>query len=174
MYELSDVVEAYCPFAEVMGVSKDDCRGEGIVWKVGTPLGRADPRLWYKTKGVVTRRKIDNQAQSNRRKAKKQPQPGYDESNEEKENVKQLAECMVTERRVEQGLEYLHELNLAMEKRHIRTFLLWVVRDVMREEVLTIEKSEIDQGLIKREVEQLARARYLDLVTRMESRGSEE
>jgi hypothetical protein len=49
MQQLSDKVEVECPFAASFGVKKS--KGEGIVWKLAFPEGRADSRYWLKTKG---------------------------------------------------------------------------------------------------------------------------
>lgn len=57
MFMLSDEIEQCCPFALAMGVSKEKCRGEGIVWKIGTPQGRSNPKLWFKTRGKTGHQK---------------------------------------------------------------------------------------------------------------------
>jgi len=52
---------------------------------------------------------------------------------------------MATERRIEQGLEYLAEFGYEKSKRSSHIFASWVVEDVVKEEVLDIEKEGLGE-----------------------------
>ena len=149
MYQYSDDIEKDCPFARAMGVSDDKCKGEGIVWKPATPRGRGDASLWFKTKGIVERKKVEAQAEAFRRKEASA-----------KAHAQQLAGALVTDRRIEQGYEYLQELNLEVDEANTPVFVEWVVGDVLREEELTINESRVKKGLLRIELISFAREKY--------------
>ncbi|KAK5104793.1 hypothetical protein LTS08_002686 [Lithohypha guttulata] len=128
MQRLADAVEEQCPFAAKFGIGNS--MGEGIVWKPGVPAGRSDAKYWLKTKGP-------NFGPENRIK----PSSGPDNFHEKILSVDSAAEKWFTPRRVEQGFEYLEEMQTSKPARW-RTFVRWIQDDIMKEEKADIEMME--------------------------------
>lgn len=123
-------VEEQCPFAKHFGI---EGIGEGIVWK-----GQYDRKtLMFKTKG-------EKHATV---KVKKELIPvDY----EERESVMNFINDILTDRRLEQGIEYFKEMEIPVTIQNITKFIKWVSEDVIREEENTILNSEFDsKKLIK-------------------------
>jgi len=113
--ELTAEVEAACPVASSLG---DGGTGEGIVWTCVTP-GWESSDYWFKVKGdkhsvskVKTLREVDD-AKLNR--------------------VAAFVAGVVTEARLEQGLQVLRESGKAIDERATGDFLRWVVHDILEE-----------------------------------------
>lgn len=123
-------VEEQCPFAKHFGI---EGIGEGIVWK-----GQYDRKtLMFKTKGKKHATV----------KVKKELIPvDY----EERESVMNFINDILTDRRLEQGIEYFKEMEIPVTIQNITKFIKWVSEDVIREEENTILNSEFDsKKLIK-------------------------
>ena len=123
MQRLADEVEAECPFAASFGIKG---RGEGIVWKLGTPEGMASARYWLKTKGPQF-------GPENRIK----PISAADEK--AKDDIDAAAAAWVSERRIEQAFEYLAEMGTPEQARKT-TFINWIRADILKEEATEIEQ----------------------------------
>lgn len=93
---LADMVESCCPFAQSFGINHG--HGEGVVWKPGTPAGRADAKYWLKTKGPLSgpENRIDLAVMA------------FDK--EKKKSIEQICSEWLTPRRIEQGFEALLSL----------------------------------------------------------------
>lgn len=152
MQHAADVVEAYCPYAAHFGIP--DSRGEGIVWKIGTPEGMNNPKCWFKTKGPISgpEHRIDERSIADRA--------------VRKVTINTAVESWVTARRVEQAFEYLLELDLIPCKESMKQFTNWIVSDVWIEEATEIDeltKQSIDaRRAIKTKLRQLAREKYFE------------
>ena len=120
-----DGVEKQCPWGRRFEL---EGTGEGIVW---TPTGEHFGKSWlyWKAKGeahtkVKTRR------------------PSLDP--EVVASVEAFVELTVTEPRLEQGLEYLSEMELPLDMRSTGHFLKWVGQDVKRECRAELEASDLE------------------------------
>lgn len=122
-------VENVCPFGAALGVTG---KGEGIVWK---PRDKhQDSEQWFKTKG-------DSFAVSTSHKL-----PPSAVSKENHQRVENFARSVVTEQRLEQGWNYLEEMNLLQDLSGLGKFLGWINKDVMAEEAREMEKLKIEKG----------------------------
>ncbi|KAI9713112.1 MAG: hypothetical protein M1820_001097 [Bogoriella megaspora] len=154
MQETTDAIDKVCPFASSFDITGT---GEGIVWKPRYPPFSADPKLWYKTKGrthlgVQTSRKAKSAKQVEQVTAK---EPAL-------ARAQAFAERAVTERRLEQGMEYLQEKGLRMEQNNDPLFTLWVRNDVLIEEKMDIEEAGIDKKFLCLEVGRIAHEYFLE------------
>lgn len=123
MVAVTEQVEAACPVANAFGVAGI---GEGVVWR---PVdGDTQSKYWFKVKGekhssskVATLAAVDIEVI--RRKD-------------------ELVQALVTESRLEQGLQhFLNEDKLELKIQNIGSFLRWVFNDIAKEEQDTIEAS---------------------------------
>jgi hypothetical protein len=128
MIEITEAVEAECPVGKHFGVSGI---GEGVVWACVTE-GWESSNYWFKVKGekhsaskVKTLAPIDIEAI---------------------ESMNSFVDSMVTESRLEQGLDNLVREQLKpFEMSSMGDFLRWVFNDVIKEETDTIVANGIDQ-----------------------------
>jgi hypothetical protein len=144
LQELTLEVEKECPFAMSFGVSGV---GEGVVWNC-TNLPNSS-RYWFKTKG-------DKHAVS-RVKTLKEP------SAEEKQSLADVAvfvENVVTPARLNQGLDYLREMNKEVSKANTGAFITWVDGDVFKEEKYSIVELKLDAAQLKKRIGVVARDWY--------------
>lgn len=151
MQRLADEVESCCPFAAHFGIPRS--RGEGIVWKPGTKEGRANPKCWLKVKGPISGK--ENRIDPAR----------VAEDQRKNASVDEYVTHWVTPRRLEQGFEYLLEMQLDPTRQSLKEYIDWVVNDIMTE-----EKSEIEQlkrrwpdieKILKTKIGRAARGAYL-------------
>lgn len=152
LQRLADAVEVCCPFAARFGIPNS--RGEGIVWKPGTPEGRGDAKHWLKTKGPIFG-----------------PENRIDPETIAADQVRNLTVAdavvrWVTPRRLEQGFEYLLELQMEPTRLSLKEYINWVVNDVLEEEkqgiaILTQKFPDIEKT-IKARVGVAARDTYLE------------
>ncbi|KAK5948074.1 hypothetical protein OHC33_010915 [Knufia fluminis] len=153
MQRLADEVEKACPFAAAFGIKNS--RGEGVVWKPGVPEARADAKYWLKTKGPICGKenridpaKIAADAARNL-------------------TIGDAATRWVTPRRIEQGFEYLLEMNMDPHKQAcIKEYINWIVNDVLVEEHSEIARyknqfADAEQA-VKKKVGYLARNAFLE------------
>jgi len=153
MQRLADKVESSCPFAAAFGI--ENSRGEGVVWKPGVPQARADAKYWLKTKGPffgpenrMTWEKFAADAAKNL-------------------TIGDAALRWVTPRRVQQGFEYLNEMNMDPNKQAcIKEFTNWIVNDVMVEESMEIARFKTQfanaEQTVKSKVGRLAKDAFLE------------
>lgn len=123
---ITEQVEKECPVGKSFGVSGV---GEGIVYTCTHP-DYTDSRFIFKVKGekhsvskVRTLASVDM---------------------EKVESIKEFINMVVTENRLNQGLNYLREQKLDNDIKNTGTFLRWLYNDVIKEESDTITESGLD------------------------------
>lgn len=127
MIEITEEVEKECPVGKYFGVSGI---GEGVVWTCISE-GWEHSGTWFKVKGekhsaskVKTLAAVDVEAV---------------------ENMRQFVKSVVTEARLEQGLDNLVREQLKpFEMKSMGDFIRWVYNDVLKEEMDTIVANQID------------------------------
>lgn len=144
-------VEEECPFAKTFGV---EGLGEGLVWcsyddvRTKTFCGGNEGDPWmFKTKGEKHKNVKEG----------KLVQLKPDITN----NVAELVASVVTEQRLEQGLEKLKEKGLEVLKKNTPTFLNWVQEDICRENKDILEASGLDEKDQLAGIQKAAREWYL-------------
>lgn len=146
-HDLTMQVEAECPYAKQHGISGT---GEGIVWRCITPEYESSV-FWFKTKG--------NKHSAS--KVKKVASVDIDKI----KSIHELVDTAVTENRLQQGLDYLTEMNLPHTVNSTGAFIGWMVKDVLAEEALTIESSMLNTKEVSHYIATKARQFYLDKVS---------
>jgi hypothetical protein len=127
---ITESVEAQCPVGKYFGV---EGTGEGVVWKsVAEPYTGGD--FMFKVKG---------QKHSESR-VKRLASMDLEKFN----SILEFVDSVVTENRLQHGLDFLREQNLDVDLKATGAFLKWVVNDCLKEETDTMEAS----GLSKKEV----------------------
>ena len=141
--ELTVEVEQHCPIANYFGV---DGVGEGIVWTCVTP-GYNTSRFMFKVKGekhssskVKTLASVDI---------------------EKVNSINEFADTVITESRLNQGLEYLKVNNITLEPKSIPVFLKWISDDVVKEETDTLVASNLEIKEVMTRVKFVARNWFL-------------
>lgn len=159
MVEITEEVEKCCPVGwhfNVQGI------GEGVVWRPSTKLDEpyaaltSDSRLWFKVKGekhsvtkVSTLAEVDVERFANREK---------------------LVAALVTENRLQQGIDHmLTEAKLSIEIHNIGTYLRWVFNDIIKEEADTIEASGFEQKELGKPVSDVAKWYYMKAMDKVET-----
>lgn len=125
LVEITNAVEKECPVGKYFGISGI---GEGVVWTCVSKIPNLDTTdLVFKVKGEkhsVTKVK------------------SIAEVDVEKLNsIKEFIEAVLTENRLEQGLEYLKEQHLPIQKENLSVFLKWIGGDCLKEESERMEAS---------------------------------
>lgn len=135
-------VEDECPVGKFFGVSGI---GEGIVFKCVT-----NPNLIFKSKGekhsvskVKTLNSVDVESLA---------------------GIQEFVDSVVTDNRLEQGINYLKEMNIEVHPKNTGEFLRWVVTDVLKEETDTIVANQFDMKRVKSAVVNKARVYFLNLL----------
>jgi hypothetical protein len=146
MVELVKNVENECPvgaYFDVHGI------GEGIVWTCWDD-GWNTSKIWYKTKGekhsvtkVKTIAAVDTEKMA---------------------TVKEFVDSVVTENRLEQGLDFLRENNKPIDRCSTADYLRWVANDVLNEEADTMEDSGITKKDVGKPVSTKARKWFFDYI----------
>lgn len=142
--EITDAVEKECPFAKSFDVSGT---GEGVVWQCEELAENS--RYWFKVKGEahsVTKVKT--------------LKPMSAEEREKLKSAEIFASKVVTEARLEQGLDYLREMNLEKTIKNIGVFIKWVVEDVIKEETDNMKEFSVSADKVKRVVGSMASSFY--------------
>lgn len=130
LIEMTEEVEKECPVGKHFGVSGV---GEGIVWRCETEpfIGG---NFMFKVKGekhsvskVKTLASVDV---------------------EKVNSIKECVDKIITENRLQQGLDHLRENGLDIVPQNLGTFIKWVTSDAIREELDTI----IESNLIPKDV----------------------
>lgn len=141
--ELTQAVEDECPVGKHFGSTGV---GEGIVWRC---LDDPSPDLWFKVKGekhsaskVKTLAAVDTEAVA---------------------NLQAFVDQVVTEARLEQGLQNLvNEQRLPFEMPSLGNFIRWVHADVIKEEADTMAANEIDPKKIGGLIARVAKRWYIN------------
>lgn len=135
--QLTDEVEAECPFAKTLGQSG---LGEGKVWKATKHC--YEPKFWFKSKG-------DLLAVSS---VSKLPASAVDMEN--RERVGNFARAIVTENRLEQGWDVLEQKNASS----LGPFLKWVQSDCLVEEKREMEGLNISKAKLNPAIAAIAKS----------------
>jgi hypothetical protein len=121
--EITLAVEQECPVGKHFGITG---MGEGVVWRPAD-MTLQSSEYWFKVKGekhsvsrVKTLAPVDVEMIARR---------------------DDLIAALVTENRLNQGLDYLSEQKLDLDMPNIGTFLRWVFNDVVKEDADTIVAS---------------------------------
>ena len=135
-------VEEECPVGKFFGVSGI---GEGIVYKCVT-----NPDLIFKSKGekhsvskVKTLNAVDVESLA---------------------GIQEFVDSVVTENRLEQGVNYLKEMSIEVNPKNTGEFLRWVVTDVLKEETDTIVVNQFDMKKVKNAIVNKARVYFLNIL----------
>jgi hypothetical protein len=147
---VTDSVERECPIAAALGHKGV---GEGVVWTCVTP-GWELSDVWFKTKGEK------HKVSKTREKIPVAP--------ERLAAIEDFTAAVVTEARLNQGIEALQMMKAPLDRKSTGKFLGWVVKDVLKEETDTIECSELEKGEVTATVQGAARKwffNYLDDLT---------
>lgn len=137
-------VENECPVGKAFGVSGI---GEGIVW------WNHETNLKFKTKGSA-------HSASKVKTLKEIAAVDIEKMN----SIKEFVSSVVTENRLNQGLDKLGEMGLDVDIKNTGPFIKWVVGDVMREEKDTIVASGFDVKEIMPKVSDVAKNFFLGKV----------
>ena len=141
--DITVAVEQECPVGKQLGATGT---GEGVVWKCVTP-GFEESRFMFKVKGekhssskVKTLASVDIEVVN---------------------SINELADTVVTESRLIQGLEYLRSNGLTIEPKNTPVFLKWISDDVVKEETDTIIGSGLQFKDVVVRIKFLARTWFL-------------
>lgn len=143
--EYTNQVEKECPVGKVFGVSGI---GEGIVWRCITVLPELNTQdLVFKVKGEKhSVSKVKTIA----------------EVDEVKLNsIKEFVDAVVTENRLQQGLDYLKEQNLEVIPQNMGPFLKWLANDCLKEESGMMEASKLDKKEVMPSISNKAKQWFL-------------
>lgn len=144
LVELTNEVEAMCPVGKSFG---NEGIGEGIVWKCITE-GWSQSRYWFKVKG--------EKHQSS--KTKTLAPVDIERVN----GIKELVSNLVTESRLEQGLEQLRMENLEISRKNIGFFLKWINADIVKEDLDTIMGNGFEPKELNGEISKIAREWFFE------------
>jgi hypothetical protein len=145
--KLTSEYEEHCPFAGTYGI---DGIGEGLVWipenSFGILPGGFEHRMWFKTKGE----KHGNKSTNNTVKVAV--------TAEKVEDFNALISQIMPMWRLEQGMSKLRESGIdEPSKAQTGDFIKWVVSDVHKEEIDTVEASEFEWKVVASELSRRAR-----------------
>lgn len=141
----TDIVAEKCPWAKRFGINGP---GEGIVWKAREWPCETD--FWFKTK--------------NKKFMASAPKKTIAVNPEKVRNIEECVDVVLTENRLSQGLDYLSEQNLDLEPKNIGTFLMWVAKDVKKEESDTIAANNLEWKEVHKAVSKRAREFILERI----------
>lgn len=150
LQSFAEDVAKQCPFAATFGVNGE---GEGIVWKPALPPHNANPDLWFKTKG-------------GRFKPTFAPQPSKSQVSREdsREVAAAVAKIWTSERRLQQGLDYMEEMQAKKDMKGLSAFLKWVQNDILVEEKEYIKEHGVDAVDLRIEISKIAKKWYGDML----------
>lgn len=142
LVEITEAVEKDCPVARH---SLPDCTeelvGEGVVWSVdlntGLDYSKVNPALFSTLVGVKFKVKGEKHSVS-----KVKTIAPVDV--EKVKSINDFVEYACTENRLKQGLEYLKEMQLPLERSSTGEFIKWVVKDILKEELVVMQASGIE------------------------------
>lgn len=77
-------------------------------------------------------------------------------------DVREFVEQAVTENRLQQGIDYMNEMQIPTDVKHIGDFLRWVVGDVHKEESDIIETKGFEKKLVNQEIAKAAKRFYFE------------
>lgn len=142
LIDFTNQVEEECPIAKKLGVIGI---GEGIVW---SHYIDTDTVLRFKVKGekhsvskVKTLAPIDI---------------------EKYNRVSEFVDNNITEQRLQQGIDYLNEMEHEISMKSTGHFVKWVTSDVFTEEMDTIVENQLDSKMIGKECSNQARKWFME------------
>lgn len=144
MAKLVDEVEKECPVAKAFG---SEGIGEGIVWR-GVTEGYTESRFWFKTKGE------EHQSSGTKEKVPVDI--------ERVNSMNEMVDNFVTESRLLQGIDYLKEEGLGLERKNLGPYLKWVYNDILKEELDTIMGNGFEPKEISGTISNKARAWFFE------------
>ena len=132
-------VEKECPVGKAFG---EEGIGEGIVLTCLNPE-YAGSKFWFKAKGdehkvVKTKEKVPVDM-------------------ERVNSIKELTSTLVTEARLEQGLDYLRQEGLEASRKSTGPYLKWLFDDIIKEELDTIVENGFEPKDVSTEIQKYGR-----------------
>lgn len=143
MIEITNNVEAECPVAKWFGV--DNGVGEGVVWTSQL------------SDSVVLRFKVKGEKHSVS-KVKTLASVDVEQLN----NVAEFVESVLTEERLQQGIDYLKEMQYEVTQKSTGHFIKWIMSDIFKEEADTIVANSLDAGMVGKQASNEARKWYFE------------
>lgn len=152
LIEITNSVEEECPVGKQLGSIGV---GEGVVWKCISPVEvlQTDD-LIFKVKGEKhSVSKVKTIA----------------EVDEVKLNsIKEFVDAVVTENRLNQGIEYLKEQSLGIVMQNMGVFLKWLANDCIKEEGGMMEASGLEKKDVMSSISNKAKQWYLVLANNLD------
>lgn len=137
---ITNEVETLCPVAAAMGGGGI---GEGIVWT------GVDPKhgiYRFKTKG--SKHKGTKTAQT------------VELTPEILQTVDQFVNTVITENRLQQGLDVMKANNIDVTRKNVGSFLQWIGQDVLKEDFDIMAVNGIDRKLVMPKINKIAKSWY--------------
>jgi len=158
LIELTNEVEQLCPVGKAFGI---EGIGEGIVWRCVTiwnfPGVPDDIDAYVKTGDLIFKVKGEKHSDS---KVKKLVTVDVEKVN----SINEFVASVITDHRLEKMLEKLTLAGLVLEPQSIPEFLKLVGTDVLKEEVDTLEESNLNRKEVMAAVNKAARQWFLSKV----------
>lgn len=79
-------------------------------------------------------------------------------------NIQEFVEQVVISNRLEQGIEYMNEMQIPTDIKHTGDFIKWVVSDVLREESDIITAKGFEKKLVNQEISKKAKRFYFEKI----------
>lgn len=145
LIKITDEVEAECPVGKRFGVSGV---GEGVVWSVDLS---PTTRIRFKVKGE----------KHSASKVKTLASVDVDKLN----TINEFVVSVLTEARLNQGIEYLKEMNIPIDIKSTGDFLKWIAGDVIKEETDTLVENQLEVKDVMKVVSTKARQWFLQSIS---------
>ena len=107
-----------------------------------------NPDMWFKTKG------------SKHRNRKQKTVAPID--HEKIESIQQCVDYILGDVRLNQGLDYLVEMNIPMEQSSLGAYLKWIAGDCVKEDIHIIESNGLTWKDIAKKINEKGRNFFLD------------
>ena len=144
MIEITSEIEKECPFGKAFGISGV---GEGCVWK------------HHKEDGSVLQFKVKGEKHAGKSKVKKLQIVDVEKLN----SVKEFVEYVVTEGRLNQGIEKVFTMNGEdIDIKKMGQFLKWIMSDIVAEEMDTFKENGLEPKDVGKFVSNKARKWFLE------------
>lgn len=152
MNQIVTGVAQSCPIGAALGCNG---RGEGIVWTpVDTSLGS---KYFFKVKG-------EDHSTVNYEQLKKVLNSKANNDPANMTLVQEFVMAVLTEARLLQGVDYLHEMGLKVAPENMGAFLQWVSHDVLKETSDFMDKYGIRSEQVKKALPKHARPWFSQFV----------
>ncbi len=138
-------IDKQCPIGTYFNVTGP---GEGIVFTAKY----SDSILMFKCKG--SSHSVNKSKSSNPTKI----------TTEQIENLQEFVDDVVTEERLNQGIQYLQEMEIPIVMQNLGPFLSWITNDVFKEESINIIENDLDPKQLKKLIATTARNYYITQV----------